>query len=58
MASITWESSPRLLAQKLKSSQVERVFHIEKLTVQGQPAFRLWLHSDTRLSLVDEVEQP
>ncbi len=58
MASITWESSPRLLAQKLKSSQVERVFHIEKLTVQGQPAFRLWLHADTRLSLVEEVDQP
>lgn len=56
MCSITWKDSARTLAQKLKSSQIEREFFVEKLQVNGQPAFRIWRHSDTKLSLVEGIE--
>jgi hypothetical protein len=58
IASVTWQDTPRSLAQKMKSSQVERQFHIERLTWQGQPAFRIWRHSDTRLSIVEDEVSP
>lgn len=53
MSSTTWKDSPRTLVQKLKSSQIEREFHVEKLMVNGQPAFRIWRQTDARLQVVE-----
>ena len=52
----TWKDSPRTLAQKLRSAQIENEFHVERVTVNGQHAFRIWRRTDPRLSIV-EVDQ-
>lgn len=51
--SITWKDSPRTLTTKLKSTQIEREFFIERLTVNNQPAFKIYRQSDARLSVID-----
>jgi hypothetical protein len=55
--SITWKDSPRTLVQKLRGAQIEREFFIERLVINGQPAFRIWRHTDTRLTVVQDDDQ-
>jgi energy-coupling factor transporter ATP-binding protein EcfA2 len=49
-----WKDSPRTLAQKLRSTHIEREFHVESAVSAGHKIFQLWRHSDARLQVVPE----
>lgn len=58
---VAWKDSPRTLAQKLRSTHIEREFRIEITTLHSQKHYQIWRHSDARLELVPdsstEIEQ-
>lgn len=56
--SLLWKDSPRSLAQKIRSTHIEREFHIETHVVNGHKAFAFWRHSDPRLKVVDDSFMP
>lgn len=51
---IEWRDSVRVLQQKLRTTNIERAFHIQISNVGGTRMFQLWRHSDPRLEIVDE----
>jgi hypothetical protein len=50
---------PSVLAQKLRSSNLEKHFVVESgPPLNGQPTFRIFRHGDARMSVVPEVTRP
>lgn len=52
---IVWKSSPRILAQNLRASHIEREFYVETKPIGGQKVYQIWRHSDPRLEIVGDV---
>ncbi len=53
-----WKDTPRTLVQKLRSTQIEREFRIERSVVGGQQMFKIWRASSAQLALVEDDEIP
>lgn len=51
--SIQWKDSARSLAQKLRSTHIEREFRVEQVNAGGHKSYRFWRHSDTKLTMVE-----
>jgi len=51
--SIQWKDSARSLAQKLRSTHIEREFRVEQVNAGGHKSYRFWRHNDTKLALVE-----
>jgi hypothetical protein len=52
-AQIPWKHSPRTLAQKMRSPHIDREFYVEPGAHNGQKTYRIYRHTDARLSVIE-----
>jgi len=51
---ITWYKNPKILAQKLRSSHIERDFIVQMYATAGRKTYRIWRQTDAQLSVVPD----